>query len=93
MSRRMKEKEDAGSVGASIARASGKLRNIFGKVQWRRKVATLLAAAMMTGTISDGLSMANLTGAGTAYASSSNAQREEDPGGQPVRKGDSASDY
>ena len=93
MSRRMKEKEDAGSVGASIARASGKLRNIFGKVQWRRKVATLLAAAMMTGTISDGLSMANLTGAGTVYASSSNAQREEDPGGQPVRKGDSASDY
>ncbi len=93
MSRRMKEKEEKFSSGASIERASDCLRHIFGKIKWRRKVATLLVAAMLTGTMSDGLAAVGVAGNGNVYASSSNARVEDDSGGGSSQKGKHAADY
>lgn len=93
MSRRMKEKEEKFSPGASIERASDCLRHIFGKIKWRRKVATLLVAAMLTGTMSDGLAAVGVAGNGNVYASSSNARVEDDSGGGSSQKGKHAADY
>ena len=93
MSRRMKEKEEKFSSGASIERASDCLRHIFGKIKWRRKVATLLVAAMLTGTMSDGLAAVGVAGNGNVYASSSNARVEDDSGGGSSQKGKHATDY
>lgn len=80
---------------APITRASDKLRCFFGKVQWKRKTAAVLIAAMMTGTMADSLNAVGLGRYANAYASSSDAVRaeEDDSGGRQSYSGSAESYY
>lgn len=66
-----KEKERGRSRRARTIPVTDRFRHFLGRVQWKRKLATVLAAALLTGTMADGLNAIGLADYANAYASAS----------------------
>lgn len=75
---RQKEKERGRSRRARTMPVSDQICHFLGRVQWKRKLAAVLVATFLTGTMADGLSAVGLGNYANAYAAtSSDASRSD----------------